>query len=436
MKIAVIGTGYVGLVTGTCLANLDNEVTCIDINEIKIKSLKQDIIPIYEPGLEKILSSAKKKNKIHFSINYEEILKAEVVIVAVGTPTDDITGETNLTQVESVLNEITKIADKFERNNVLIIIRSTVPIGTNKMLLKKIDSILNIELVYNPEFLREGSAVFDFMNPNRLVFGVNSEFAKGQLKKLYKFFEGKAPFIFTDLSSAELIKYAANTFLAMRIAFINEVTKFSDKFNANIDEVIEALGHDPRIGKEYIKPGPGFGGSCFPKDTKALSTSAIKNSIETPILNSILLSNELHKRYLAERILLILKKYNAKRIAVLGITFKANTDDIRDAASLTILPILKNAGIEIMVYDPMYKEKMPDNLKDFAHTLGINDAIKGAEAVVILTEWEEFIEMTHLDFKNMMINPLVIDFRNIYNPEQMKNNGIKYYSLGRLGLYD
>ncbi|HCR85685.1 MAG TPA: UDP-glucose 6-dehydrogenase [Alphaproteobacteria bacterium] len=422
MNILFLGTGYVGLVSGTCFAELGANVTCVDIDAGKIESLKKGIIPIYEPGLEELVKKNYKNKKLIFSADVSaSIKKADVIFIAVGTPSDK-SGAADLTYVFEVAESIARNA----KNNVLVITKSTVPVGTGEKIknkIKKLNPKLKFHIASNPEFLREGSAVSDFMKPDRVVIGVESDFAKEILAKLYKPLTKKAPLIVTNLKSAELAKYAANSYLAMRIAFVNELADLCDVSNANIDDVTHIMGLDFRIGKHYLKCGPGFGGSCFPKDTRAFCN--ISNNFNSPskIIEAVINSNENHKLKMVEKIVKAAgNKVRGKKIAILGTAFKANTDDIRDSASLVIIEQLAKKGGDLSIYDP---EALENTKKYFAKTKGlkftksIKEAVNGAVVIVIATEWQEFKNL-----KNINKNSTIVDLRNIIGSSKNKIVGL------------
>jgi UDPglucose 6-dehydrogenase len=413
MKILFLGSGYVGLVSGTCFAELGFSVTTADIDKNKIESLKKGIIPIYEPSLQELVIKNTNNSNLSFSSDIEnEIKKADVIFIAVGTPSKP-DGSANLDYVFNAAELIAKNA----KNGVLIVTKSTVPVATGeklKNLITNANSNLQFNIASNPEFLREGSAVSDFMNPDRIVIGVENELAKNILEKLYKkFIDKNIPFVATDIKSAELAKYAANSYIAMRIGFVNELADICDNAKANIDDVTKIMGLDFRIGSHYLKCGPGFGGSCFPKDTKAFCNIAENFSSPSQIISAVVKSNENHKLKMVEKILQA-ANYNVKgkNIAILGVAFKSNTDDIRDSASLVIIEELQKKGANLNIYDP---EALENAKKYFTNKQGLNfcenlnDATKNADLVVIATEWGEFKTLT------LNIKTIILDLRNINN---------------------
>jgi UDPglucose 6-dehydrogenase len=433
MKIAVIGSGYVGLVSGACFAEIGHHVICVDQNVEKIASLNAGIIPIYEPGLDAVVAAAVKKGALQFTTNFSAALEhAATVFIAVGTPTDDLTGHADLTYVFDAGRQIARHIRKY----TVIVIKSTVPVGTAAKLrqaMKQENPDAEFDIASNPEFLREGSAIEDFMKPDRIVVGVSAEKSKTLMREIYKpLTDRKAPILFTTSESAELIKYAANCYLAMRIGFVNQISDLCEAVGADITEVAKGAGLDKRIGTHYFAPGPGFGGSCFPKDTRALV--AIAKDAKTPvsIIEDVIAANELRRNAIAEKISQSLGgKLTGKKIAILGIAFKANTDDLRDAASLAVIPTLQKMGAEISIYDPVamdHGQKIFDNV-----TWSNNpyDASQSADAAVILTEWDEFKSIDFAQLKAALNSPLVIDFRNLYQPKEISKAGLNYVSIGR-----
>ncbi|AIF80617.1 UDP-glucose 6-dehydrogenase [endosymbiont of Acanthamoeba sp. UWC8] len=432
MKVTVIGTGYVGLVAGTCFANFGIEVNCIDNDVTKINALKEGVIPIYEPGLEELVIKNYKNGHLHFSTDKSLLDKADVLVIAVGTPAAK-DGNANMTYLDSVLEDIAK----YVNHDKYIIIKSTVPVGTANRVKKTLEEKrqdLKFSIISNPEFLREGSAVNDFFYPDRIVIGTMDEESKEIARKLY------APVIvndthieFTDNSTAEIIKYAANAFLAMKVAFINEISDIAEQFGGNIEDISNGIGSDKRIGKHFLKPGPGYGGSCFPKDTLALAKAANDASIPSLIINAVIDSNDRRKAKMASKVISALNgDINGKTIAILGLTFKAETDDMRDSASIDIINTLKNKGAVIKAYDP---KGMEEAKKIFGNSIEYCDdiftAANNAEALCIITEWAEFKTLDLQQLQKCMQQPIIIDLRNIYSREEMSNSGFTYISLGR-----
>lgn len=429
MNILFLGSGYVGLVSGACFAELGFNVVTADIDSGKIKSLKKGVIPIYEPGLEELVKKNSDSGRLSFSSNIEkEVKNADVIFIAVGTPSQK-NGKANLNYVFDCAKTIAKNA----KDNVVIVTKSTVPVGTGekiKKLINKTNKNLQFNLASNPEFLREGTAVNDFMNPDRVVIGIENDYTEKTLAKLYKKLISKnAPLIVTNIKSAELAKYAANSYLAMRIAFVNELADLCDAADANIDDVTKVMGTDFRIGKHYLKAGPGFGGSCFPKDTKAFINIAEEFGAESKIISSVIDSNENHKKLMVQKIINSLDgKVNSKTIAILGTAFKANTDDIRDSASLVIINELLKKGAKVKAYDPeaakntkaYFKEHKNFSSLSFANSM--ESCIKSVDAIVITTEWDEFKTLS----KFLRDKSVIIDLRNILTDNNSKKQKILF----------
>ena len=440
MKIAVIGAGYVGLVTAACFSEFGYEVICIDNDKYKIKQLKKNIIPIYEPGLSDLVKKNAKSKYLLFSNSISKIRDANIIFIAVGTPSSRRgDGEADLKFVFSVVNDISKFLKKGKKQ--LVITKSTVPVGTGKKI-QDIICELRPELINNkdyfvssnPEFLREGSAIEDFMRPDRVVCGVTDKKAEETLKELYRPLNlREAPVLFTDIESAEIIKYASNAFLALKISFINEIANLCEKTGGNVQMVAKGMGLDNRIGPKFLHPGPGFGGSCFPKDTRALYASFKKNKIKNTLVKSVINFNEDRKISIVNKIKNLLKpNIKNKVIAFLGVTFKPNTDDLRESPSLEIIPRLRKLGVKIHAHDPAFnsefiKIKEFDKIKWYGNVL---DAIKNADLLVIHTEWNEYRGLDLLKVKKELKNPIILDLRNIFNLNDMKKFNIKYYGIG------
>ena len=440
MKIAVIGAGYVGLVTAACFSEFGYEVICIDNDKYKIKQLKKNIIPIYEPGLSDLVKKNAKSKYLLFSNSISKIRDANIIFIAVGTPSSRRgDGEADLKFVFSVVNDISKFLKKGKKQ--LVITKSTVPVGTGKKI-QDIICELRPELVNNkdyfvssnPEFLREGSAIEDFMRPDRVVCGVTDKKAEETLKELYRPLNlREAPVLFTDIESAEIIKYASNAFLALKVSFINEIANLCEKTGGNVQMVAKGMGLDNRIGPKFLHPGPGFGGSCFPKDTRALYASFKKNKIKNTLVKSVINFNEDRKISIVNKIKNLLKpNIKNKVIAFLGVTFKPNTDDLRESPSLEIIPRLRKLGIKIHAHDPAFnsefiKIKEFNKIKWYGNVL---DAMKNADLLVIHTEWNEYRGLDLLKVKKELKNPIILDLRNIFNLDDVKKFNIKYYGIG------
>ena len=435
MNISIIGTGYVGLVSGTCLAEFGMNVTCIDNNSEKIKNLNDGIIPIYEPGLEGLVKKNINEERIKFVTNLSDGIKnSEAIFIAVGTPSRIKDGHADLSFVFKAAEEIADCLNGY----AVIVNKSTVPVGTGKKvfdIIKKKNKNLEFDVVSNPEFLREGSAINDFMRPDRVVIGCESIRAKKILSEIYRpLYLLETPILFTKRETAELIKYAANSFLATKITFINEIADLCEKVGANVSDVSIGIGLDGRIGKKFLHPGPGYGGSCFPKDTLALVKTAHDYHSQLGLVEHVVRSNDLRKK---NNINLIKKasvnKLNGKKITILGLTFKPNTDDMRDSPSLILIPKLLDEGCNISAYDPegLESAKKVFNDKRISWFDETYSAMVDSDILVILTEWNQFRALDFKKVKRLLKTPTLVDFRNIYNPKEMKEIGFNYFSIGR-----
>ena len=432
MKLCMIGTGYVGLVSGVCFADLGNDVICVDKDNNKINNLKKGIIPIYEPGLEELVLKNYKNKRLNFSTNLKEsIKKSDIVFVCVGTPTRRNSNSADLSQVYSVAKEISKSINKFK----IIINKSTVPVTTGdeveKIIAKKV-SRKYFSVVSNPEFLREGEAIRDFIYPDRVVIGSNDEKSKKILKNLYSPLISKgAKLLSTNRRAAELIKYASNAFLATKITFINEIANLCEKTGIDVEDISIGIGLDKRIGSRFLRAGPAYGGSCFPKDTKAIVSTADKFKTNLSVIKSVIKSNEIRSDILQKRVNLILKnKVKNKKISFLGVTFKANTDDMRDSSSLKLIPYLSRRGAQIKYYDPTGFKKEFSKLKNVKFSQSIQDSIKGSDLIIIHTEWNDFKSINFRKFSKNK-NLIIYDMRNIFSPDKIKKMGFKYFGIGR-----
>ena len=430
MKISVIGCGYVGLVSGVCFADSGHTVTCIDNDNKKIQLLKDNQVPIYEPGLDELLLKNIKGNNLHFELNINENIKdSEIVIITVGTPTDE-NGEADLTFVRQCANEIAE----FISPNTLVIVKSTVPVGT----CDEIEDIINekcahseFSVISNPEFLREGNAIYDFMNPDRIVIGIKNQNHKKRIIDLYTNISNEDKILFTSRRSSELIKYASNSMLAMRIIFINEIADLCEKIGADVTDIAKGIGLDKRIGPHFLEPGPGFGGSCFPKDARALIESGKKFDAPQTLLESVILGNENRKKNISKKILDKLDGQYENQIGILGVTFKAETDDMREAPSLIIIPDLQDKGMNVSVYDPEGEEEASKLIENVNWKQTAYEAAEDVDCLVILTDWKEFKDLDLIKLKDKMKRPLIYDFRNIFDPDKMAELGFEYFSLGR-----
>ncbi|MEI6729872.1 MAG: UDP-glucose/GDP-mannose dehydrogenase family protein [Pseudomonadota bacterium] len=436
MKIVFVGTGYVGLVSGVCFSEFGFTVTCVDKDKNKIAMLNSGVSPIYEPGLEDLMHSNVKAGRLFFTDNLHDALEnADVVFIAVGTPSryDDSFGYADLSYVFAAAEEIAKSSRKY----ILVVTKSTVPAGTGRkisQIIKEANPELEFDVASNPEFLREGSAIEDFMHPDRVVVGIESTRARELVSRLYNPLRiHNIPIVYTSIESAEVIKYAANSFLATKIAFINEMADLCEKLGADIQDVSLGMGLDKRIGKRFLEPGPGFGGSCFPKDTMALVKMAESAGSHSRIVDAVVLSNDLRKYRMAEKIVEACGgSAHKKTIAILGLTFKPGTDDMRDSASLIIVPELLNARANVKVYDPQGMEEAKKLLTgEIEWCESAYAAMENADALVIITEWNEFMRLDLDKIKATLKTPVVVDLRNIYKPVEMQEAGIKYVSIGR-----
>jgi len=432
MKLCMIGTGYVGLVSGVCFSDLGNDVICVDKDLNKINKLKNGVIPIYEPGLEELVLKNVKNKRLQFSNNLETaVKKSDIIFICVGTPTKKGGNSADLSQIFGVARELAKSINKFK----IIITKSTVPVTTGdeiENILKKKYSKKKFSVVSNPEFLREGEAIRDFTFPDRVVVGSNDLKSNKILKNLYSPLIGKgAKYVHTSRRAAELIKYASNAFLATKITFINEIANLCEKININIDDIAIGMGLDQRIGSRFLRAGPAYGGSCFPKDTKAITSTADKFKTNLSVIKSVIKSNENRSKLLLQRVYKILdNKVKKKNISFLGVTFKANTDDMRDSSSLTMIPELSKKGALIRYYDPTGFKKDFKKYKNVQFVKSIDRCLAKADLIIIHTEWNDF---KSLNFKRLLKNnkTIIFDMRNLYSPNKMNKKNIKYFSVGR-----
>jgi len=434
MHIAVIGTGYVGLVTGVCFSEFGFRVTCIDKDGDKIAKLQQQIIPIFEPGLDKLVEKNRAAGRLSFSTDLPQAVgAADIVMIAVGTPQNDTDGMADLTQFNAAVKEIAAAL----KNHTLVVTKSTVPVGTNRKVVKMISEVnpgADFDVASNPEFLREGVAIEDFMTTERIIAGIESKRARDIVARLYEpVCLNGAKLFFTTFESAETIKYVTNSLLATRIALINEVADFCEKTGANIRDVAKGVGMDHRIGQKFLQPGPGYGGSCFPKDTQALQRMARNAEAPITIVEATIKSNHDRKLRMAKKIIAAAGgNVQGKTIAVLGLTFKPGTDDMREGASLVIVPELQKAGASIRAYDPQGMKQAAQYLSgDISWCKDAFDAMQGADALVILTEWNEFRSLDLQRVKSLLRAPVVVDLRNIYKRQDMQRYGFHYTSIGR-----
>ena len=433
MKIVMLGSGYVGLVSGACFSEFGYQVICVDNDKEKINNLENGILPIYEPGLEALVTKNFKNGKLKFSNSIENSLsKADAIFIAVGTPERRGEGHADLTYVYSVAKEIAP----FLKDYCIVITKSTVPVGTSleiKNIIKKYNENANFDVVSNPEFLREGSAIEDFMRPNRVIVGVENAKSKKIMENIYQpLYLIQTPILFTDLKSAELIKYASNAFLAMKISFINQMADLCESLNTDIHFISRGIGLDKRIGDKFLHPGPGYGGSCFPKDTIALSKIALDNDVNLSIINEVINYNKKRKKSLITKLNNILgNEMNEMSFGVLGLSFKPGTDDMRESPSLDLVPSLVENVKKVKVFDPIAMNEAAKYIKNVYFSNNIEDCIKNVDVIILLTEWSEFRTLSADYLSSFMRGNVVIDFRNALNPENFINKNITLYQVGR-----
>ena len=427
-----MGTGYVGLVTGTCLADIGNRVICVDLDQEKIEMLNNNILPIYEPGLKELLENNVEKNRLSFSSDIERsIQSSEVVFIAVGTPSGP-DGKIDLVYVEKAAAMIGSILNDFK----VIVNKSTVSVGTGKRVVEIIKenskSGADFEVISNPEFLREGSAVNDFMRPDRIVIGTDSDRAYEVMAEIYNpLYLIETPIIRTTIETAELIKYASNAFLSVKISFINEIANLCDKTGADVHVVAKVMGLDGRISPKFLHAGPGFGGSCFPKDTKGLVQLARENGVKSDVVEAAVTANDRQRMIMVDKLRILLPDLDKKMIAVLGLAFKPNTDDVRESPALDIIELLIREGCTVHAYDPVAIENSKKILPGVKYFDDMMEACEGVDGVMLLTEWNEFRQIDLSMLKERISKPNLVDCRNIYDPEKMKKMGFNYLSVGR-----
>jgi len=428
----MIGTGYVGLVTGTCLADMGNDVICLDINKKIIENLKKGKVHIFEPGLSELVKRNIKEKRLYFTTNYElAIKKSDIVFIAVGTPQAD-DGSANLEYVFSASKEMAKYFDDYK----VVVVKSTVPVGTSEKVRDVIRSNLpkdvEFDMVDNPETLREGEAIQDFTIPDRIIIGTDSEKAGKIMRELYQSIErANRPIIFTDIHSAELIKYASNAMLATRISFMNQLAPLCEKVGANIKDVAKGIGLDNRIGPRFLQAGAGYGGSCFGKDVKALAYTLKDKGINSDIIDSVDRVNEMTKKSIVDKVKKLVPDLKGKKIAVWGLAFKPKTDDMREAPSITLVKQLQAEGASVRVFDPEAMKTACKYLDNMEHAEDPYHALKGCDAVVLITEWDAFRSLDKNRVKEILKKPNIIDARNVYEPQEMKDLGFNYISMGR-----
>lgn len=433
MRVTMVGTGYVGLVSGACFADFGHQVICVDKDVGKIDRLHQGIMPIFEPGLEDLVASNVKAGRLSFTTDLNEAVKdADTVFIAVGTPSRRGDGHADLSYVEQAAREIAE----HMRGYTVVVNKSTVPVGTGDLvesIMAEVNPTGEFSVVSNPEFLREGAAIGDFKRPDRVVVGTEDERARQVMRELYRpLFLNETPILFTDRRTSELIKYAANAFLAVKIAYINEMADLCEQVGANVQEVARGIGLDNRIGKKFLNAGPGYGGSCFPKDTLALMRTAQEAHAPVTIVEATVASNTNRKKRMASKIIEACGgDVSGKTIGILGLTFKPNTDDMRDSPSLDIVPALLAAGARIQAYDPEGMEEAKKELTGIEMVEGPYSVADNADALVILTEWDQFRALDFERLSRQMKQPIMVDLRNIYNPDDLRQNGFTYVSIGR-----
>jgi len=431
MRIAMIGTGYVGLVSGACLSEFGHQVICVDKDATKVANLKQGVIPIFEPGLDDVVTANARAGRLSFETDLKNAVRdADAIFIAVGTPSRHGDGHADLSYVFAAAEEIAVAMTKY----AVVVTKSTVPVGTSRKveeIIRKARPKAEFDMASNPEFLREGSAIEDFRRPDRVVVGCDTERARDVMREVYRpLYINETPMLFTSRETSELIKYAANAFLATKITFINEMADLCEKVGGDVQDVARGMGLDGRIGGKFLHAGPGFGGSCFPKDTLALVRTAREVGAPSRIVEAVVAVNDARKEEMAKKVEAAFGGLKGKTVAVLGLTFKPNTDDMRDAPSLVIVPYLQKAGATVRAYDPEGRKEAAKHLsvdyRDSAY-----EALQGADGVVILTEWNEFRALDFGKVKAALKTPLMVDLRNIYRPAQMVQAGFRYISIGR-----
>ncbi|MBN2135785.1 MAG: UDP-glucose/GDP-mannose dehydrogenase family protein [Acidobacteria bacterium] len=433
MNISVVGTGYVGLVTGTCFADLGVTCNCIDKDKNKIDKLNQGEIPIFEPGLQELVEKNVKEGRLSFTTDIAEGVKnALVIFIAVGTPQGE-DGSADLQYVDQVAKEIANNMDDYK----VIVTKSTVPVGTGqrirRIIKENLKSDIPFDVVSNPEFLREGSAIGDFMRPDRVIIGTDSEQAEAIMKDLYRpLYLIETPIVITNIETSEMIKYASNAFLAVKISYINDIANLCERVGADVHIVAKGMGLDGRIGPKFLHPGPGYGGSCFPKDTKAIVQIAQEHDYELTVVKSAIEVNENQRMKMVDKIVNALDgDVKGKTIGFLGLAFKPNTDDMRESPTIAIIKKLQKLGAKIKAYDPASMKEAKFYLKDIEYVDGIYEAIADCDAMVLATEWNQFKNLDFKEIKKKMKQPVFLDLRNVYGPARMKDSGFKYYCVGR-----
>ncbi len=435
MRIAMIGTGYVGLVSGACFSEFGTNVVCVDKDERKIERLLAGEIPIFEPGLDKLVENNVAAGRLSFTTDLKSAVQgADAVFIAVGTPSRASDGQADLTFVRQAAKEVAEVMEGY----TVVVTKSTVPVGTGReveQIIRATRPDADFDVASNPEFLREGAAINDFMRPDRVVIGTQEPRAQEVLRELYRpLYLIETPIIFTELETSELIKYSANAFLAVKITFINEIADLCEKVGADVHDVAKGIGLDGRIGRKFLHPGPGYGGSCFPKDTTALAHTAQQSGSPLRIVETVVDINDKRKKSMADKVIAHCGgSLEGKTAAVLGLTFKPNTDDMREAPSIEIVPALRAAGAQVRVFDPEGMEEARKVISDVTWCDNAYDTMPDADVLVIITEWNEFRGLDLGRVKSLMRTPAMVDLRNIYNPGEMANAGFRYTSVGRPG---
>jgi UDPglucose 6-dehydrogenase len=433
-RIAMIGSGYVGLVSGACFSDFGHDVICVDIDAEKIARLKDGVMPIYEPGLKELVAKNVNSGRLSFTSDLAAAVRgADAIFIAVGTPSRRGDGHADLSYVYAASREIAAALDGY----AVIVTKSTVPVGTGdevERIIRDARPDAAFSVVSNPEFLREGAAINDFKRPDRIVVGAEDERAKEVMQEIYRpLYLNQAPLLFTDRRTSELIKYAGNAFLAMKITFINEMADLCEVVGADVQQVARGIGLDNRIGSKFLHAGPGYGGSCFPKDTLALIKTAQDNASPVRIIETVAAVNDQRKRAMARKVVSALEgDVRGKRIGIIGLAFKPNTDDMRDAPSLAIIQALQDQGAEIIAYDPESMDQAKLVLSDVTYADNPYACIEGADAMVLVTEWEEFRALDLRRIKELLRQPVIVDLRNVYKPEEARRLGFRYSSIGRL----
>jgi UDPglucose 6-dehydrogenase len=432
MRIAMIGAGYVGLVSGTCFADFGHDVTCIDKDADKIAALKKCKIPIYEPDLEQLVTTGMNAGRLKFATDLSSVADADAVFIAVGTPSRRGDGHADLSYVHAAACEIAAHLKDF----TVIVTKSTVPVGTGdevERIVRKTNPTADFAVASNPEFLREGAAIRDFQHPDRIVVGTEDDRARKVMGEIYRpLYLNQAPILYTSRRTAELIKYAANAFLATKITFINEIADLAEQVGADVQEIARGIGLDNRIGTKFLHAGAGYGGSCFPKDTRALSKTALDYGVQLRIVEATLTANENRKRAMSRKVAnALVGDIGGKTIAVLGLTFKPDTDDMRDAPSIPLIAGLLEFGAKVRAHDPVGMEQARKELNGIEYCDDPYSCARGADALVIVTEWRQFRALDLERIKKVMAAPVIVDLRNIYRPEDVRALGFKYESVGR-----